>query len=160
MRIVRARYKLSFIAGAWAITYILSRVSSQSLTSLWIWSIVGPFLTFALYVYGSRVFRGEGESLAPRPWWRWTAKPTASRVLGVLFVCAAAFMLVVTILDLTVPAISRFYVGSIQTTGFLGVLMYVALAFFYLNSWARLRRSATEVRPLGTPEEAEGSVGL
>lgn len=51
---------------------------------------LGLLTSFAGFWYGTRVFRGRGEAVTPaRPWWRWTAWPALSWVLGIVITLQA-----------------------------------------------------------------------
>lgn len=52
----------------------------------YIWSLLA---VIALVVFTARVFRGPGESLEPRPWWRMTTTALSSAVLSGLFAIQA-----------------------------------------------------------------------
>nr|WP_201468430.1 hypothetical protein [Microbacterium hydrocarbonoxydans] len=49
------------------------------------------FAIVALVVFTARVFRGETESSAPRPWWQLSASRASSVVLAVVFLGQASF---------------------------------------------------------------------
>lgn len=49
------------------------------------------FAVTALVVLTARVFRGPGETTAPRPWWQMTAAPFSSGLLCAMFLAQATF---------------------------------------------------------------------
>ncbi|WP_223693303.1 hypothetical protein [Leifsonia poae] len=92
-------------------------------------SIVLSLLQLAGWYLASRMFRGAGEDVArARPWWRMTAKPLLSGVLGAGYALLAAVNLVFSLL------------GYGSASGTVSVLVQAALATLFLNSYRRLRR--------------------
>lgn len=57
----------------------------------YVWSLL---VIIALVVFTARVFRGPGESLEPRPWWRMTTTALSSAILSALFAVQAVTGLV------------------------------------------------------------------
>ncbi|MFJ4998679.1 hypothetical protein ACIP5T_11030 [Microbacterium sp. NPDC088619] len=54
------------------------------------WGVAWTILAVAaLVVFTARVFRGEGESAAPRPWWQMTATRASSGLLSIMFLVQA-----------------------------------------------------------------------
>jgi hypothetical protein len=101
-------------------------------------SLVGAVLTVVGVWYGTRVFRGPGEPIAPaRAWWRWTAWPTASWWLTILFVWLE-IALVINMVRMKEPAILDLVADA------LFALSLAVLALGYLISAVRL--TATGVR--------------
>jgi hypothetical protein len=99
----------------------------------------GALVASAVYV-GTRTFRGEGEEIAPpRPWWRMSARPTASFVLAAFFAMRSVFVSI-TVID----AISNGWI-DLQ---FLALCALDPLIFAgYLNSGIRLLRAQTPEAP-------------
>jgi hypothetical protein len=117
--------------------------------------IGGVFIAFGLvgFWYGTRVFRGRGEPVAPvREWWRWTAWPTASWWLAIFF----AWGLIGFIIRMVELTRSEATMVAAVVGG--GVLIAIngVVALGYLNSAIRLtargiRKPRRERRVLLTP---------
>lgn len=76
----------------------------------------------------SRVFRGPGEPVAAaRPWWRMTARPLLSGVLGAGYLLVALVNLVLSM------------VGFGSASGTVSVLVELVLAALFLTTFVRLR---------------------
>jgi len=83
----------------------------------------------------SRVFRGPGEPVAAaRPWWRMTARPLLSGVLGAGYVVVALVNLVLSV------------VGFGSASGTVSVLVELVLATLFLTTFVRLRALGTAPR--------------
>lgn len=85
--------------------------------------LVAGLFTVGIYAL-TRLFRGDQESDAPRPWWRMTGRPTAALLLGLFFLFNG--------LD---PAF-----GGQGLLGRLQNLPYLVLAGLYLHTGVRLVR--------------------
>jgi hypothetical protein len=94
--------------------------------------LAGAAVAFAAFIgVGARLFRGDGEPVAPpRPWWRMTARPLAGFVLAALFGVQAVSSVVTSLVS---PA------GA--PTGALTIVSVLA-ALAYLHSSVRLRAPA------------------
>ncbi|MGJ4845695.1 hypothetical protein [Leifsonia sp. Le1] len=83
----------------------------------------------------SRVFRGPGEPVAAaRPWWRMTARPLLSGVLGAGYLLVALVNLVLSM------------VGFGSASGTVSVLVELVLAALFLTTFVRLRALGTAPR--------------
>ncbi|QIZ97243.1 MULTISPECIES: hypothetical protein [unclassified Leifsonia] len=83
----------------------------------------------------SRVFRGPGEPVAAaRPWWRMTARPLLSGVLGAGYLLVALVNLVLSV------------VGFGSASGTVSVLVELVLAALFLTTFVRLRALGTAPR--------------
>ncbi|MFF1539697.1 hypothetical protein ACFVWL_06445 [Microbacterium sp. NPDC058269] len=91
----------------------------------YIWSLLA---VIALVVFTARVFRGPGESLEPRPWWRMTTTALSSAVLSALFVIQA------------VTGLFRAGSTPFPLAVILGALLALAVAGAYALSATRLIR--------------------
>lgn len=145
VRITRIEAKFAYVLALAVISNLLFRFIPE----------VGSHLTDALQLagiwYGSRVFRSFGETVAPpRAWWRMTAWRTASGWIGVL-----AIIGLVLSIAWDVQALAGVEgVPPYEPAKSLSVTVFsVVVAFFYLNSWARLRRLGIRkpppLRPIG-----------
>lgn len=97
------------------------------------------------YIYFlTRIFRAEGETPSPRPWWQVTGRPTAAfwlaLYLGLLSGVALVFELV------------EFFSGGKlfgdflgDSVNILGMLVNVALGGLYYLTWWKLRKSNPRV---------------
>lgn len=83
----------------------------------------------------SRVFREPGEPVAAaRPWWRMTARPLLSGVLGAGYLLVALVNLVLSM------------VGFGSASGTVSVLVELVLAALFLTTFVRLRALGTAPR--------------
>ena len=136
LRIVRWEFKLLFVAAAFGIGYPLRALLFAAGAPTFVASIVDALVTIGAFVLGARLFRGDGEKVAPpRPWWRMTAWPMLSRNLGILF----AFMSVSFVLTAVRVVEAATPIYSIVDSS-IGALQFAVLAFLYLNSAVRLTR--------------------
>lgn len=140
VRITKWYFKLLYVVGVWLVPVqaLLSALNAPALVG----SLLNAAITFASVLVGARVFRGRGEPVAPRrPWWKMTARPLLSRVLGIIFVLAVASTLLLFITaalgaDRSAKALARI---TIPETVF-DIVLEAVLAFLYLNSAVRLAR--------------------
>ena len=136
LRIVRWEFKLLYVAAAFGIGYPLRALLFAAGAPTFVASILDALVTIGAFVLGARLFRGDGEKVAPpRPWWRMTAWPTLSRNLGILF----AFMSVSFVLTAVRVVQTAIPIYSIVDSS-IGALQFAVLAFLYLNSAVRLTR--------------------
>ena len=107
----------------------------------------GAMLAFGVYV-GTRIFRGQGEEIAPpRPWWRMSARPTASFVLAAVFAVRSAFA--------AIAAVNAIVYGWMDLE-FLALCAVDPLIFTgYLNSGIRLARAQSLTEPSGLTETTD-----
>lgn len=98
-------------------------------------SIALSILQLVGWYLASRMFRGPGEPVAAaRPWWRMTARPLLSGILGAGYLLLA---LVNTILSLA---------GFGSASGTVSVLVELVLAALFLTTYLRLRALGTAPR--------------
>ena len=143
LRIVRWQLKLAYVVGAYALG--LAMYWSLRLAGV-PWLVVGLIgfgVDLAAILLGARIFRGKGEPIEPpRARWRMTARPLLSRVLGILFVVASAFVasgLVLDALGVTVAVDAPFGAETIAI-GVTSVVEYGVIGALYLRSAVLLRR--------------------
>jgi hypothetical protein len=138
MRIVRTRYKVLYVIVVFLIILLLQQVVFTRILPYPIEIFVGPILEGTAFYVGTRTFRGSEEPAhASRDWWRMTARPRASLVIGVLLCISAALDIIYAV---TRPSeVPTFVVAFVEDA---------ALAFFYFNSRARLERLANGVEPV------------
>ena len=139
VRITRWPIKLAYVVAAYSIGIPFVWL----IPNIYVGSAINLVLSLLAVWYGARVFRGHGEAVAPaRPWWRMTAWRTASGWIGavcVVGVLAGPY-------QLTAP--SRLADDLVTVFDVLQLSVpYAILAFFYLNSWARLRAVPTPPKP-------------
>jgi hypothetical protein len=92
--------------------------------------ILFQLLIGAAWILGARSFRVASEDVnPPRPWWRFTGRPAASLILGILFVLNTIFDIVASF-SLKGPAAAT--AVEIVVSGLLAV--------GYLYSWSKLRQ--------------------
>ena len=127
-RIVDARWKLLYVVGVLFLGVPLVWIAPQH-----------PVLDFAIGVfaagtvlvgvwYGARIFRGRGEPVAPdRPWWRFTAWPGLSWLVGAYFLANTAWLVFKA--ELSTFADPNWWLTLIQ---------HAALGVAYLGSAVRL----------------------
>lgn len=150
IRIIRWELKLAYVVAAIAAIFsIAALLRAWGVAEIGV-LLFGALLDFTALLFGARIFRGRGEAIEPRrPWWRMTARPTLSRLLGILFLVVAVFALVSLVL-------TAFGVPGLRTTvdddasvslGILGVLENGGIAFLYLNSAVRLKRLGVRTPP-------------
>ncbi|WP_382304494.1 hypothetical protein [Herbiconiux sp. UC225_62] len=128
-RIRKTRWKVAYFAASLILlnvldSYLVARFLPDPLAS-----IVANLLTLTFVLGAARTFRGQGEPLKPpRVWWRGSARPTASFVIGGLWAADAVATIVVFALQPT-----AYYLA-------VGAATYVILAVFFINSAGRLQR--------------------
>jgi hypothetical protein len=101
---------------------------------------VGLLLSLFLLVLGVRTFRGKGEDLAPRRWWRATGAPTSGYWISAIVIVVAlcyALGLAIGAQSTSAPQV----VANWVTFAFL-----VGVSFFYLQSSVRLAKAQTSER--------------
>jgi hypothetical protein len=148
VRIVRFEYKFLYVFAAAAIGLALN----YGLIAVGLPRVIGiaiaPVFSLAVYLYGARVFRGPNEALEPaRPWWKMTADKRLSVLFGILFVLMSIVYAGVVLIAATHSA-GAAEVGPFVATGLVLesdiaiFALFAILAFFYVNSAARLPRAA------------------
>lgn len=91
----------------------------------YVWSLL---VVIALVVFTARVFRGPGESLESRPWWRMTTTALSSAILSALFAIQA------------ITGLFRAGTAPFPAAVILGALLALAIAGAYAVSATRLVR--------------------
>lgn len=138
MRITRTRSKVLFVA-AYLVVSTSGIVTGGYGLPPPVTEIIG-FSTSALFVFlGIRTFRGRNEQVAPpRVWWRVAGGPKSSLIIGLfsglLFIYFGVHALV------TPPHGAVAIIGVVDS-----IVMFGALAYFYLQRAFRLRAIATRV---------------
>lgn len=100
----------------------------------------------AVCIYGlTRIFRTEGETPAPRPWWQMTGRPTAAFILALYFLLTGLFggLLVVLIGFLTGAA--NFQNLTWHFDGILQSMPNTFLGTLYYFTWWKLRKNNPRV---------------
>lgn len=98
-----------------------------------------------IYIYFlTRIFRAEGETPAPRPWWQMTGRPTAAFWLALYF---GLFSGVALVLELVEFFSGGKFSGNLlgDSVNILGMLVSVVLGALYYLTWGRLRKSNSRV---------------
>jgi hypothetical protein len=133
LRITTVPGKLAFIAlaGGYIVlsNYIVlpvTRAPNEALIFHWTVAIL------VFIVVGVRVFRGRGEPVAPaRPWWKASARPTASWVIGGL-----------SLVDLALAVVWLLATGPIDVDDSYAQILHILSALLtsalYVNSAIRL----------------------
>lgn len=143
-RITRWHTKLLFVLGALLISAAIAALLREIGTPMPITSVLNSLVTIASFLLGARLFRGQGEAVTPRrAWWRMTARPRLSRVLGILFTFATLTLLFSPILA---PGSAISAPGEPFASTIIDSIGFAALAFLYLNSAFRLRKLPAPVR--------------
>ncbi len=147
-RIERWYFKLLYAASAWVWGFPMGVLLDALHAPTFIWNVLFPALTLASVVLGARLFRGRDEPLEPgRPWWKMTARPLLSRVLGGVAVLSA-FSWPISLIGATlgsersIRALSNVTVAD----GVTYTALFAMLAFLYLNSAFRMRKMPPRVR--------------
>ncbi|MFJ3473642.1 hypothetical protein ACIPJ1_11945 [Microbacterium maritypicum] len=126
MRVRAPSAKAGIVVGALLILPMIGVVLAvMDLFAGYVWSLLA---VIALVVFTARVFRGPGESMAPRPWWRMTTTALSSAVLSVLFAVQA------------VVGLFRAGTAPFPAAVVLGALLTLAVAGAYALSATRLAR--------------------
>ncbi|TAL40779.1 MAG: hypothetical protein EPN91_12365 [Salinibacterium sp.] len=140
VRITRWPVKLAYVLSAYAIGIpfawlIPDRVLGEPISTV---------LTLVAAWYGTRVFRGHGEPVAPkRAWWRMTAWRRASGWIGGL----SLYGVMSYVYQIAHPAShSGDHSRAFSIGDGMSLLTLAILAFFYLNSWLQLYRIPTPPR--------------
>ena len=141
VRIVRWELKAAYVVVAYLLGFAIgSLLRAAELADV----IVGLFaaaIDLTAILLGARVFRGRGEAIEPpRRWWRMTARPTLSWVLGILFLALwIAGVLGVASDTLGVGGAAPMAADDLALT-IVVMAEYGVIAALYLNSAVRLQR--------------------
>lgn len=140
VRIRRWELKLAYVVVALLGAFVIANIlSAAGLPDLLVPFIVTVF-DFAAILYGARVFRGQGEPIEPpRAWWRMTARPRLSWVLGTTFIVYSLLLALGQMLD-TLGVTGRPFTPDWIVINLLGIAEFAAFGALYLNSAIRLRR--------------------
>lgn len=125
LRLTQKRWKAAYIA---LLTLLIFDVSFSTVPSSEVFgTIIVNLLILAGVFLGTRIFRGKNELLlAPRPWWRMTARPKAGFLLGAYWALG--------LIPLLAP-------GSSPVAWLINAAVNILLAVFYVRSSILLRRS-------------------
>ena len=143
VRITQARWKAVYLLAYFVLGQLAFRlVPAGAITTV----VIDIVQLFGIW-YATRVFRGRGEPVAPaRPWWRATAWETASWRLGVLFSLGVLINPISQLVVVLGLGSRRF--RALTPFDLIDSMVYFGLlAFFYLNSWVRLRAVPTPPKP-------------
>lgn len=148
VRIVQTQMKVVYVLSAALISY------GVNAGLLWIGLPrlvgipLGVLMSLAIYLYGARVFRGNGEPIAPaRAWWRMTAERRLSALFGVLFlmfVLVSLTQLFVAITNanaLSVIGSNAIAAAQVEVVYWAGLLIWaLVLMVMYFNSAVRIQK--------------------
>jgi hypothetical protein len=139
LRIVRWPFKLLYIAVAYGVLFLLSRLLVLAHTLELVVDVIDLVLNTGAVLYGARIFRSWNEELkAPRELWRMTARRPMSKRLGVTFTVLAALEMPLLVLGILSAAGVDLGEFSFYGSGLVGlafaVAQYGVLAFLYLRS--------------------------
>ncbi|NEM91527.1 hypothetical protein [Galbitalea soli] len=139
-RIRRWYWKVAYAVGAYLLVSLLNLAVLSALPYT-LSTAVSLVEDLVIIVVGARVFRGSNEEpRAPRPWWRFTARPTLSGAVGVL----AAIVFAIGIVGIVISAFTDFraldsVAGGLAAAA-ISLAFYGLIAALYLNSYVRLRQ--------------------
>ena len=86
VRIVRWELKAAYVVAAYLVGFAIASLLRATELPDVVVGVVTSVVDLTAILLGARVFRGRGEAIEPpRRWWRMTARPTLSWVLGILF---------------------------------------------------------------------------
>ena len=141
VRIVRWELKAAYVVAAYLLGFaIASLVRATELPDVVV-GVVTSVVDLTAILLGARVFRGRGEAIeSPRRWWRMTARPTLSWVLGILFLALwIAGLLGVAFDTLGVGGAAPMAADDLALT-IVVMIEYGVIGALYLNSAVRLQR--------------------
>jgi hypothetical protein len=128
LRIRKTRWKVAYFAISLIILNVLNSYLVLRFLPDPLGTIVANLLTMTLVLGAARTFRGQGEPVKPpRAWWRGSARPTASYVVGGLW--AADAVVAIALLASQPRAFAAVAIAS-----------NLILAAFFINSAVRLQR--------------------
>lgn len=135
--------KLLFAVGVWISGFpvfaLFDAVGAPSVAS----DIVNSVVTLFGIGLGARWFRGRDEPIEPpRPWWKMTARRPLSLTMGILAaVVAGSYVLTPVGAAIGNPT----SIEQLERLGVFGIVhfavFFAIIAFFYLNSAARLPKA-------------------
>jgi hypothetical protein len=141
VRIVRWELKAAYVVAAYLLGFAIGSLLRAAELADVIVGLVAAAIDLTAILLGARVFRGRGEAIEPpRRWWRMTARPTLSWVLGILFLALwVAGVLGVASDTLGVGGAAPMAADDLALT--IVVMMESGvIAALYLNSAVRLQR--------------------
>ena len=141
VRIVRWELKAAYVVAAYLLGFAIGSLLRAAEVADVIVGLVAAAIDLTAILLGARVFRGRGEAIEPpRRWWRMTARPTLSWVLGILFLALwVAGVLGVVFDTLGVGGAAPMAAGDLALT-IVVVMESGVIAALYLNSAGRLQR--------------------
>ncbi|RZU64438.1 hypothetical protein EV379_0733 [Microterricola gilva] len=142
IRITRWYTKLLYVLGALSINFAIGALLRGLGTPMLVASVLNSLVTIVSFLVGARLFRARGEPVPPRrAWWRMTARPRLSWVLGILFTYVVLSFALSPVLD---PEGARPSQGVAVTI--IDSIGFATLAYLYLNSAIRLRKLPALIR--------------
>ena len=154
LRITKWYLKLAYVAALWLVGYVLQSLLELAQVPAAASNVVGSALSIGGILIGARIFRGRHELvLAPRPWWRMTARRPLSVALGILaVVCAVASVGVLVRGTLGYGSEERSLERLTLPGAVTNILWWAVLAYLYLNSASRIGgRPPTRYAAASTP---------
>ena len=141
VRIVRWELKAAYVVAAYLAGFAIASLLRATELPDVVVGVVTLAIDLTAILLGARVFRGRGEAIEPpRRWWRMTARPTLSWVLGILFLALwVAGLLGVASDTLGVGGATPMAADDLALT-IVVMIEYGVIAALYLNSAVRLQR--------------------
>ncbi|GAA1047104.1 hypothetical protein [Rothia amarae] len=100
----------------------------------------------AVCIYGlTRIFRAEGETPAPRPWWQMTGRPTAAFILALYFLAGFLVPAAVFIGLLLTGSLLNSLLSNFNGWNLAKAVIYIALGTLYYFTWWKLRKNNPRV---------------
>ena len=141
VRIVRWELKAAYVVAAYLLGFAIASLLRAAELPDVVVGVVTSVVDLTAILLGARVFRGRGEAIEPpRRWWRMTARPTLSWVLGILFLALwIAGLLGVAFDTLGVGGAAPMAADDLALT-IVVMIEYGVIGALYLNSAVRLQR--------------------
>ena len=141
VRIVRWELKAAYVVAAYLLGFAIASLLRATELPDVVVGVVTSVVDLTAILLGARVFRGRGEAIEPpRRWWRMTARPTLSWVLGILFLALwIAGLLGVAFDTLGVGGAAPMAADDLALT-IVVMIEYGVVGALYLNSAVRLQR--------------------
>jgi hypothetical protein len=139
VRIVRWYSKFLYVVGALLVGHAVDALLDALHTPGLVSGLLNAAVTLASVILGARLFRGRDEPVEPpRAWWRMTARPRLSRVLGIIAAIDSASIVLISISaalggERSVQLLDRLTYEEAAINAVLGAI----IAFLYLNSAVR-----------------------